>query len=427
MDLYLFSGIKTGISLPNGGCTSAVLKFLGIFSVNTTAAQVFNVSSGRWSIAMPGISTMPVTEISVSAAIALDDEPCGTADLVDSLSSVTGLGLTSTPRTSTVKCVLQNGELRVLSTSAVRFMVPNVTLFRDVSNSVFEEYDDLLQAMEFSINNATFQSNSTFFMEVKTSNATIDAVGCFSTKDLRQQATYLTCIYSTTNTFTTNQQTINPLITAARGQSLPPPANFSTSMTIRHLPLSYNRMARPLSISALRRATANATHYLASLGQNFYTDWDAAKLYVIYDTTDLEQGFEIPRGLFITMAVLAAASLLLWFFTGLLLGNLYTGTLYRVIAAEIAVRTENSAPMLMRSKVNPVEFEGYLLIPDDGLHELDNISNNDDNDNDKNDDNDNDKNDDTGNGNDEDKNNDRNDNSNNHSNKTPLPESLKRD
>ncbi|KAG0369414.1 hypothetical protein BGZ54_010000 [Gamsiella multidivaricata] len=189
-------------------------------------------------------------------------------------------------------------------------------------------------------------------------NSVIDIVGR-STRHSKFEGgkTPLICMYSSVDTIMAKRQAISPLIKAARGGSpLPDPLPF-IDMTVIRLPAGGHPI--PVSMVGLEAATASASQYLALLGQNFYPDWDASKLYVVYDTMDQDQGFEIPLWLLICMGVVAAVCLATWMYALILLPERCTSSLYKVLTMQLAPEVNSSAPMLIKSKMNPMEFEGH--------------------------------------------------------------------
>ncbi|KAF9080151.1 hypothetical protein BGX23_002573 [Mortierella sp. AD031] len=244
--------------------------------------------------------------------------------------------------------------------------------FRNVSTAVFGEYGDLLQAMEASIKNTTATSNSTLFMELKVHGSFIEAVVCSSFEYPDPGVISMSCIYNNVNMFILKQQEINNLIVKARGgRTFPYPPVTSIAMTIEHIVALHNGVPQPVSMSTMKNVTYEAAQYLASLGQNFYPDYAEEQLYVLFDTTDPRQGFKIPEWLLISMAATMIVCFCLWAMTKVLLGVRYTSSLYKVVSMQLSPHTEISAPMLIRSKFEPFEFEDIPVVPVNDLYESD--------------------------------------------------------
>ncbi|KAF9321028.1 hypothetical protein BG006_002687 [Podila minutissima] len=167
-------------------------------------------------------------------------------------------------------------------------------------------------------------------------------------------------------------QEINiPIAEARGGKPFPDPPGTSIAMTIEHIPTLHSGVPQPVSMSAMKNATFEAAHYLASLGQNFYADYVEEQLYVLFDTMDPYQGFRVPDWLLISVTATMAVCLCLWALTNILLDVRYTSSLYKVVSMQLSPQIGVSAPMLIRSKFEPFEFEDIPVVAVNGLHELD--------------------------------------------------------
>ncbi|KAF9280171.1 hypothetical protein BGZ68_007454 [Mortierella alpina] len=237
--------------------------------------------------------------------------------------------------------------------SSTRFYLSNALRFRDTTQEIFDDKTDkLLQDMLASIQRKTrYNENNThptmdtaLLMEITAANRSIDAI-----------------------------IEPNPDITNARkdGNNYTDSiGTFSTAVVIEHIPNRINGVTAPVPISGIRHATHNVSLFMAAMGQNFYADYHDGKLFVLYDIMEQEFGFEIPRSFLICMALAMAFSLSLWTLVEWQLDDFYTSSLYKSISAQIAYRNNSSAPMLMRSEVRPVVFEGFKLLPDNGVFEM---------------------------------------------------------
>ncbi|KAG0369416.1 hypothetical protein BGZ54_010002 [Gamsiella multidivaricata] len=174
--------------------------------------------------------------------------------------------------------------------------------------------------MERSVRASNTTLATTIFVESKAINSTIDLLACSVGQTIFSHGKVpLVCIYTNINIIMTKRQEINSLI-------------------------SCNRLC--ISVSGIARS-------------ELYPDWDASKLYVVYDTMDQGQGFEIPLWLLICMGVVAAVCLATWMYALILLPERCTSSLYKVLTMQLAPEVNSSAPMLIKSKMNPMEFEGH--------------------------------------------------------------------
>ncbi|KAF9351653.1 hypothetical protein BGX26_010384 [Mortierella sp. AD094] len=284
--------------LQNEGCTAGYFLPILAESINMPYVTINKISSGRWSImapATPDQSSLPDL-MSSFISTAADEWPCTSTELVKNHLQKPQFGLATYPTTRTTKCTLPNGEVRVLSVSTVQFStfsfmngtsgpVPDQYSFSLGASRTFTEYDDFLQAMEYSIGNETFPLNATVLLEVKLGGSSMDAVICSIVKSSGGDSVKMfICSYITTDAFTLKPQKVNPLISSARkGRPYSISYNVTTAMTINHI-VSPTIISSPLkgvdsssklvSMDSIRNSTVQAAHYMASLGQNFYADYD---------------------------------------------------------------------------------------------------------------------------------------------------------
>ncbi|KAF9938975.1 hypothetical protein BGZ67_010174 [Mortierella alpina] len=257
---------------------------------------------------------------------------------------------------------------RINDTRNIPNAVP-VQRFRNVSATVFDNYNDMFEAMEASVNSATLQSTTNLFTEVKVSHSTIEMLACYS-----GQIPGLMCVYTIISTVVTKSKALDPIIVEARqGRPLSQSqgASFTVAMRILHTVASVNGTRQAISISTMKDATFAAAHYLALLGHNFYMDWNASQLYVIYDTADIETGLEVPLWLIWGIATIMLACLCFWAATEYFLDERCLGSLQKNIALSLGARLTGSAPMVMRSKFDPLEFEDVPILSHGIQHEVD--------------------------------------------------------
>ncbi|KAF9309056.1 hypothetical protein BGZ91_007564, partial [Linnemannia elongata] len=119
------------------------------------------------------------------------------------------------------------------------------------------------------------------------------------------------------------------------------------------------------SVPHLLKATTNATVYLASLGHNVIMNKETGQLYVLYDTIESKDAFEVPDPLLIFLLVVSLVCIIFWISSEFLYTAVYNGSLYKVIYEEIKAKDDNT-PMLMDCTHNPLAFEGHQVIPDLG-------------------------------------------------------------
>ncbi|KAF9987138.1 hypothetical protein BGZ75_001011 [Mortierella antarctica] len=334
-------------------------------------ATVINRSSDRWSIITPIIvDSQRVAEIPVVAMLQSNSTVLTAMnDMVRMNWMQLKDGLTALPETVTSKGVSPAGQTLVLSISSTSFSTSTVQRFRNVSAAVFDNYNDMFEAMEASVNSATLQSTTNLFTEVKVSHSTIEMLACYS-----GQIPGLMCVYTIISTVVTKSKALDPIIVEARqGRPLSQSqgASFTVAMRILHTVASVNGTRQAISISTMKDATFAAAHYLALLGHNFYMDWNASQLYVIYDTADIETGLEVPLWLIWGIATIMLACLCFWAATEYFLDERCLGSLQKNIALSLGARLTGSAPMVMRSKFDPLEFEDVPILSHGIQHEVD--------------------------------------------------------
>ncbi|KAF9958233.1 hypothetical protein BGZ72_000696 [Mortierella alpina] len=369
-NLHVFNA--SNLLLPSSGCGVIGYMAPGSYKAEFDKASVINATKGRWSIRVPAISESELPSLVTSLFVYVGRRICALGEFPPR-SGVYKPGLVAIPRTTVTKCVLSTGEISILSASMVPFFVPTAINFPNIGAAVFEEYDDLLQAMEVSIYNTTATTNATLFVELANHDSFIELLFCFS---YGHPTTSLRCRYHHINMLTIRQQGMDVLIEEARGgKPLPDPPSTSIAMTIDHIPASHNGGFQPISMSALKNATFEAAHYMASLGHNFYADYDEEqKLYVLFDTMDPRQGFSVPDWLLISMTATMVVCLCLWGMTKVLLDARYTSSLYKVVATQLSPQMGMPAPMLVRCKFEPFEFEDIAVVAADGLDEVDTLT-----------------------------------------------------
>ncbi|KAF8939066.1 hypothetical protein BGZ58_010702 [Dissophora ornata] len=328
---------EVGPTLLNNGCYNFTLLIDIPFDVNASSAAVTSVTN-------------------------VISDLCEVVDDASAISSDLWNGLTSVPKTLTTKCVSTAAEIFAMSASSTRFSSSSIQQFHNASAAVFGESDELLQAMEIAINNATFTSSSLLLSEIRLVDTSIDVLSCYSGNSSVTERVQLMCLYTNTNIIMTKPQEINPIISEARAGR---PFNVSimnTMVTIDHIPTIVNGIRQPVPLSTLRNASIAASQYFASMGQNLYFDWDTVEMYALYDTMDRKNGFEVPRWLSICISASIAICTFLWRATEFFLDGAYKRSLYKDISKRIARTLNRKAPMLMRFSAPLKDFEGFPLI-----------------------------------------------------------------
>ncbi|KAI1292910.1 hypothetical protein EDD11_008570 [Mortierella claussenii] len=362
--------------LDNNGCGILQYMTLGAAMVDEDATpQITRRSQGRWSIAAPATILPLILEMSTSVYVEFKDTSCRLDDNTATMATQAKDGMTSLPKTSITKCVFPSGKVISLTTSTIRFMATTGNLFSNVSRTLFGQFDELFITMDAAINNKTLSSKPFLFSEIKVSNSTLDTLSCYLVPDITSVGNFstaaksLTCTYLIVNVVIMKQQEVNPIIAEALDGSLPVPPTNGVSMDISYLQTRSNTRPIQLSLADIQHANSAAAEYFASLGQNFLGDWTRGQIVVIYDTKDVEVGLDIPSWLVVCVPVIASSCIVFLALAEYLLEGRYTYSLYKTIAIPMRTELNKFAPMLMRSKVDPVEFEGIPVIPAESGYE----------------------------------------------------------
>ncbi|KAF9958232.1 hypothetical protein BGZ72_000695 [Mortierella alpina] len=357
------------LHLRSSGCMEVNFMIAMPFHLPLANATHLKRSKDRWSIITPTIPSQWLGEIPIMAALRSNASFIAFLMTMNDM-TVTRImwmeledGLTSFPETIVSKGLSPAGETFVLSVTTIPFSTSTVQRFRNVSTAVFGNYNAMFEAMETSVNNATFRSTTNLFIEVKLDSTSVEMLACYTSP-----VPGLMCSYIIISTVVTKPQALNPIITEARqGRPLSQlqGVHFSVAMRIRHTIAAVDGTRQSISTSTIKDATSAAAHYLASLGQNFYMDWDASQLYVIYDTTDTQGGLEIPSWLIWSIAVIMIVCLCFWAATEYFLDERYLSSLQKNIALHLGTRLPGTAPMVMRSQFDTLEFEDVPILSQD--------------------------------------------------------------
>ncbi|KAG0327032.1 hypothetical protein BGZ99_008482 [Dissophora globulifera] len=277
-------------------------------------------------------------------------------------------GLTALPRTDSTRCQFGSNDSFVLTATIIKFAVNHLNDFDKVAFMIFDDPSNipLLKTMRSAINNGTFASptnNSTMVLLTNMSD-NVDFIECTSRFLGQPNDMGLICTYMATATIATEPQSWDPIITADlnRNPTLPvDPGSLinQNEISVYHMPPlgSANNMTT-YSAAHLLEATANMTQYFASLGHNVIMNNETARLYVLYDTVELTQAFEVSTALLIFVGCIVGICCIIWGFSEKFYPTVFTGSLYKVIYKEIKLK-EKKTPMLMSFEHDPLAFNGY--------------------------------------------------------------------
>ncbi|KAF9113502.1 hypothetical protein BGX27_001456 [Mortierella sp. AM989] len=375
-NFHLLGDPSPHVLLDQDGCATLSIFIAASFSIIENSTTITNKPNGRRSIKIAGndteYDTGYISETSSGVEVNYGNTTCSMVDLTGGiLASVDKEGITSNPRTLITKCVLPTGEVVAVSLTSINFSIPKAQNFRRVTSSMFHEDDELIRAMETSVKKVG--NKTRLFTEMKLGDGTIDSVSCASKPHGKPSSTFLACMYSSLSAVTVGPKESNPLISAARGGApFEVRVESTISMTISHIPTITDAGKQQLSISGAKNASYASSHYFASLGQNFYMDWNTSRLYVIYDTVDVERGLNIPLWLSIVLLVTMLFCTVFCLSTQYILDPMYTGSLYKTMSIQMAPKSNSFSAMIRWSKVHSMELEGSHTTPsDNGFHEID--------------------------------------------------------
>ncbi|KAG0356058.1 hypothetical protein BC939DRAFT_472998 [Gamsiella multidivaricata] len=367
LDLLLTDTSGQALVSSNGGCESVTIGGGTGNKVLYANATTIQLSKGRWSTAAPTVWEGYPNGISMDVSITRPGTRCVVEDFSEAIMSSgdPDSGLTLEPTTMTTKCVFPSGEVVVLSVSSTRFASSPANHFRNTSMAVFGEFDELLQAMEKSVNNPTFALTTGLFAEVEVKGSTATAVICDSTRPPSSTVSRLLCLYTSVDMVVTKPQTIDPIISESReGKPFSSGLCINMAVVVKHLPIAINEIQQPIPISVLKSASSRLLQYVVSHGQNVYLDWESSQLYILFDTTDSKDGVEIPIWVIIWILGSIVISTVAWGLSEKRLDKEYTSSLYMNIAMGISSRTYTTAPGLMPFKEDPMGFEGVPIFSD---------------------------------------------------------------
>ncbi|KAF9911477.1 hypothetical protein BX616_010569 [Lobosporangium transversale] len=363
------------LALMSGGCSALHIHFFNFpldFEVEKATVTQSSEDQHRWTIVFPG--TWNIEESLLGAMHSFQGRDCEASetyagqDYTDQVDQ-----LDTSLLTEMTKCILSTGDVIVLSIGTVRFSVAEAEEFETTTATMFSDRMSIFQDMATDIRTAIKKygyEEYPLLMEVQASGTSFDILAC--TFFMRASRPRPSCIFANINS-----QIIRPrkndtdIATALNGRPFGgfKRTTFSEKATsairIQKLPIAdENGSVAPTNISQIRVDTAAATGYMASLGQNFYADYNQSQLYVLYDTLDMELGLDIPLWLLITVGTLMGLCMCVWAATEMLLDEKYTSSFFKITSMQLKSHTNIIAPALLPSKMDPLELAGVRAFPE---------------------------------------------------------------
>ncbi|KAF9117543.1 hypothetical protein BGX30_005377 [Mortierella sp. GBA39] len=282
-------------------------------------------------------------------------------------------GLTALPRTDATRCQFGSDDSFVVTATTIKFAVNHLSDFDKMTVMIFDDPSNLplLKDMSAAINNGTFASstNSSTIVLLTNMSDNVDFLVCASRFLGQSNDMGLVCTYMATATIATKPQSWGPIITADLNRNSTLPADPDSlinqnDISVYHMPpLGSRNNMTTYSAAHLLEATTNATKYFASLGHNVIMNNGTGRLYVLYDTVELTDAFEVSTTLLIVLGCIVVICGLIWVISEACYPTVFNGSLYKLIYKEIKLK-EEKAPMLMNFMHDPLAFNGYQVIPD---------------------------------------------------------------
>ncbi|KAG0360530.1 hypothetical protein BGX24_005534, partial [Mortierella sp. AD032] len=281
-------------------------------------------------------------------------------------------GLVALPRTDATRCQFGSDDSFVVTATFIKFAVNHLRDFDKVTTMIFDDPSKLplLVYMRSATDNGTFASptNSSTMVLLTNTSDNVDFLVCASRFLDQPNDMGLVCTYMATATIATKPQPWDSITTADlnRNSSLlgdPDSLINQNDISVYHMPKSFRNNMTTYSVAHLLEATTNATEYLAFLGHNVIMDKEAVRLYVLYDTVELKDAFEVSTTLIIVLGSIVLVCGFIWGISECFYPTVFNGSLYKLIYQEIKSK-EEKAPMLMDFKDDPLAFNAYQVIPD---------------------------------------------------------------
>ncbi|KAF9897763.1 hypothetical protein BX616_005016 [Lobosporangium transversale] len=351
--------------LTQEGCSNVYIYLYNLPSFHYNNTTVVQKSPHRWSLVYPGGKEL------LDASLGIDFKQSDTlCTLREFEVSYFGIfdegGVNRLPSTVTTKCVREDGDVLVMAATTVRFTGDRLG-FSNTTTRLFQGTDEIFQAMDALIKMTApaptkYMYHPTILAEVRVRGSMIDTVIC--TFRVTAGIPKPVCLYSVISFLVVRPKEQSVAIKRARGDvPFSSTSSSAKAMVIEHIPSMAHDERNLISIPQLQNDTVAVSQFMASLGQNFFTDYESHRLYVIYDVFDPEKGLEIPKWLLVVVIVVMVVCFCVWTLTEWLLDGKYTSSLYKTISIQLGSYNQVSAPRVMRVDVNPMKFEGILVIP----------------------------------------------------------------
>ncbi|KAF8943117.1 hypothetical protein BGZ47_005782 [Haplosporangium gracile] len=311
-----------------------------------------------------------VSDISALSHLVYNGHHCGLFNMNAQVIKAIKVGLTSTPKTVVTKYLLVSEELVSMSSTMIRFSVPNQGMFQSTSTSIFRDQDELVLAMQELVNNGTLADLPTDLhvqhtaMEIKISGAELKVLICIGSRQSLSELPHINCGYTITNTLITKARPMDRGIARRllnKGYN-PSIAGVTIMMTLHHLP-SVSRYNKPsFNFTKVLNASSEGADYIASLGHSFVVDWDASILYIAFDTVEILKGYEIPDWLFFSMVGAIVICLVFWGTTEYWVEDRYKQSLYFTASKELTIGQDDVSPQLHHFDPTTLKFESRRIV-----------------------------------------------------------------
>ncbi|KAF9334482.1 hypothetical protein BG006_002087 [Podila minutissima] len=380
--LTIHTDVYPNLLSADNGCSTLTIIPVTTTTLNYTTAVITRRPDGSAKVTMPG--TVPITnnptldlgflthQNSLFVGVSDPVNKCFTANYEEKPVEAFFTGITAAPSTSVTKCVYPSGQVVSLSLTSVRYSVPDLNSFGSVSSSVLQSSSRApVLAMQKSVNDGIFSNltasplDSMSVMEVQFSGSRTDVLVCSAIRVGQAGLMNLVCNYSVITAIISKPQPTLPEIDSFRSARKPFPVQPKcvNMVPIDYLPKINGATGSSLySVSQILDDSSSAAEYLASLGQNFFMDWNDGGLYTVFDTVDMTKGYEIPGWLFWAVVATMAVCLLIQIAAELMLDARFKGSLLRVLTKEIEPHLGRSAPTLVTFKPDTLTVESFRLV-----------------------------------------------------------------
>ncbi|KAG0269208.1 hypothetical protein DFQ27_004448 [Actinomortierella ambigua] len=245
-------------------------------------------------------------------------------------------------------------------------------MFHSLVTSIFGTQNELVLAMQDSVNNSTLTTlpenefEEVLVMEVKATSDGVVALVCQWTRQDIAEVPQIACLYSTSSVLITKPQLMDPYIAQRLvNKGLNPPwTNLTAVVTLSYLPQASEDKVS-FDIPKILHDSVAVARYFASIGNNFVVDWEGSMVYIYFHTVEIVKGYEIPLGLFVSVIGVMVACCVYLVITELMLDARYRESLYMTISRELLRGRDSGKPRLLRFYPKTLEFEGRrrLVVP----------------------------------------------------------------